>query len=491
MRIKLGIDHVLVGGTFFGIAAAVLGGPWFFGAWEGWWFWTFALFIMAATLCFGLQLVVRSGGIQGLPPLPEPAARSTRLRLQAIGLMVPFLIYALIRFHQTEVRMDAQRALLLFIFPFLLALPIILVFTESQRRKLAILIGANFFGLGLYGLINHAANGSRWVLNQPGFAQYVNANRATGSYFCPDHFAGLMELALAAGLAWLASRNVRWPLRLAAFLLTVMSLMAVILSRSRGGGMTVLFMLAMLITLGFSQWPRHIRLWFRLIAAAVSALAVLLVICTSTQYVTRFITHFGIQPGEEVEWKTLPRTAARSLKESCRGQMYAAALRAWRTSRNTQLYGIGPGMHQNLWPAIAASPDGNRATHKWPSHPNNTYYSYKVHNDWLQLLEEFGITGLLLFLLPAGFMWHLLVRRLSLERRRLRRSQWRLTGTERHPMILTALLAFAAMGFHSLGDFNLQLPATGWVLGALLALGLADATCEENPPAMDREPRLE
>ena len=480
MRIKPGIDHVLDSGTFFGIAAAVLCGPWLFGAWEGWWFWTFALFIMASTFCFGLRLALRNSGIQELPPLPEPAARPNRLRLQAIGIMMPFLIYAFVRFHQTEVRMDAERTLLLFIFPFLLALPVILVFTEPQRRRLTHLIIANFFALGLYGLINHAATGSRWVLNQPGFAQYVNGNRATGSYFCPDHFAGLMELALAAGLAWLGSRGVRWPRRLASLLLTVICLVAVILSRSRGGGMTILFMLAVFIAVGFSQWPRHIRLWFQLIATAISALALLLVIYTSNKYVTRFITHFGIQPGEEVEWKTLPRTVAHSLKESCRGQMYAAAWRAWRTSRNTQLYGIGPGMHQNLWPAIAASPDGDVATHKWPSHPNNTYYSYKVHNDWLQLLEEFGMVGFLLFLLPAGFVWHLLARRLYLERRQLRLRRWRLTGKEGHPVILTALLAFAAMAFHSLGDFNLQLPATGWVLGALLALGIADATREED-----------
>jgi len=479
MRIKTGIDHVLNSGVFFGIAATVAGGPWFFGAWEGWWFWTFALFITAATLCFGLRVALRNLGIQDLPPLPDPATRATKLRMQTIGLMAPFLIYAFIRFRQTEVHMDAERTLLLFVFPFLLALPVLLVFTEKQRRQLTILIIANFFALGLYGLINHAITGSRWVLNQPGFAQYVKANRATGSYFCPDHFSGLMELALAAGMAWLVSRGVRWPLRLAALLLTVMSLTAVILSRSRGGGMTVLFMLAVVIATGFSQWPRNIRLWFRLIATAVSALALLLVIYNANKYTTRFITHFGIQPGDEIEWKALPHTVAHSLKESCRGQMYAAALRAWRTSRDTQLYGIGPGMHQNLWPAIAASPDGDPATHKWPSHPNNTYYSYKVHNDWLQLLEEFGATGFILFLLPAGFVWYLLMRRLHLEQRQLRRHQWHLTGTERHPVILTALLAFAAMGFHSLGDFNLQIPATGWLLSVLLALGLADATREE------------
>jgi hypothetical protein len=43
---------------------------------------------------------------------------------------------------------------------------------------------------------------------------------------------------------------------------------------------------------------------------------------------------------------------------------------------------------------------------------------------------------------------------------------------------VTGFLAFAAMAFHSLGDFNLQMPATTWLLAGLTALALA-----AHPPA--------
>ena len=46
-------------------------------------------------------------------------------------------------------------------------------------------------------------------------------------------------------------------------------------------------------------------------------------------------------------------------------------------------------------------------------------------------------------------------------------------GPGRHDLTLTALLALVAMAFHSLGDFNLQMPATTWLFAALLALPLA------------------
>jgi hypothetical protein len=46
-------------------------------------------------------------------------------------------------------------------------------------------------------------------------------------------------------------------------------------------------------------------------------------------------------------------------------------------------------------------------------------------------------------------------------------------GSSRDWPILAALLAAAAMAGHSIGDFNLQIPATTWVLAALVGLALA------------------
>ena len=133
--------------------------------------------------------------------------------------------------------------------------------------------------------------------------------------------------------------------------------------------------------------------------------------------------------------------------------MTSAALRGWKLA---PVFGVGPGMHQNIWPHIAASADGDRARRIWPRFLNNNFHSYEAHNDWAQLLEEYGAAGLVLFLLGAGATW------LRVRRRML----------HAEPAAVAAGLAGIAMVVHSVGDFNLQIPATVWLLAAMAAVGL-------------------
>jgi O-antigen ligase len=158
------------------------------------------------------------------------------------------------------------------------------------------------------------------------------------------------------------------------------------------------------------------------------------------------------------------------LQHSDRYQMAAGALRAWATA---PVLGIGPGMHQHLWPHFAASTDGDRAAGRWPRTPNWHYTSYEVHNDWVQLLEEYGAIGLILFLLATGAVGHLLLKGWQREAREQRRSEWSGANHRDFALVLAAILAAAAMAFHSLGDFNLQIPATTWLLAALVAIPAA------------------
>jgi O-antigen ligase len=156
------------------------------------------------------------------------------------------------------------------------------------------------------------------------------------------------------------------------------------------------------------------------------------------------------------------------IQASDRYQMAAAALRAWRTV--SPVFGIGPGMHQNLWPHFAASPDGDREKGKWPTHPNNTFHSYEVHSDWTQLLEEYGAVGLALFLAAAGGGLAVLLKGRALALTRMRRCG---EPTPYYWQIQGAIFAAAAMAFHSIGDFNLQMPATVWMLAAIVSMPMA------------------
>jgi O-antigen ligase len=224
---------------------------------------------------------------------------------------------------------------------------------------------------------------------------------------------------------------------------------------------------------GLRQWPRTVRWWWRLTLASTAGIALIVFSQVAGSYMSRFLSYFQWEKLQHLPPGQMVRGAWDRYRDLDRGQMAAAALRAWKATGPA--FGIGPGMHKNLWPHFAASPDGDREAGRWPSSPNNTHYSFEAHNDWVQLLEEYGLAGLALFLLPVSIAFAVLRR--GLVAVRPDRPAHRPAEDEpgRYAVMLGGMLAGIGMGFHSLGDFNLQIPATTWLLAAILAAALADA----------------
>jgi O-antigen ligase len=365
-----------------------------------------------------------------------------------------FLGYAFIRALLADVRLDAERSFLLYLTAGLVTLPILISFTVQQIRLLALLLALNLMALGLYGIVNHWAMGNAYVMWAPGFPQYQQGHvRATGSYYCPDHFAGILEIGLALGVALCVARDIPRRLKAVGLPLVAIALTGIVLSKSRGGGMTVAVLGAGFLAIGFGQYRPALR--WRLRGAVLALLVALTVwvMGSSHPYAVRF-RHY---PWSEI-------------KHSDRGMMIGGALRAWR---HAPLLGIGPGQHRHWWAHVATSDDGDQATGRWPTQLNNNFYSYEVHSDWVQLLEEYGVVGLILFGFMMGMSVKLLGDALRREAGDRRRGGWGFTGREDVWAPLAALGVLLAMGFHSLGDFNLQMPATVWTTSALLAIGLA------------------
>jgi O-antigen ligase len=281
-----------------------------------------------------------------------------------------------------------------------------------------------------------------------------------------------MELGLGLGLGFLLARESDWQARLGGGFLSLVGILGVVLSKSRGGGLTVLVMLLAVLVWGFSQWPVETRWWNRLSATCLLVILLLLAVQVESGYVKRFRSYFiaeqerGRPLAEQVD------AVWRRLKLTCRGRMYGGAVRAWQTAKWT---GIGPGMHRNRWPDFAATTDGNREEGVWPSQTNHNFFSYEVHSDWLQLLEELGIIGVALFLVPCVVVTSSLLAGVRREIRRWNRLRNRRVKGGYYPYLLGSLLGVLAMGFHSWGDFNLQMPATTWMLAAIVAVGLAEA----------------
>jgi O-antigen ligase len=305
---------------------------------------------------------------------------------------------------------------------------------------------------------------------RPGFPQYVVESRATGSYYCPDHFAGIMEIAAGLGAGLLLDRGARRRVRLAGAGLIALGVLGVVLSKSRGGGLTLVVLLGAVLAWGFGQWRRSARWAWRAATVAGAVLAAVAVLWLARGYTSRFVHFFREADGADGTWEEKRELVMKRVMAESRARMIGAALRAWKEH---PLWGIGPGMHQHYWPRVAARGDRDRARGLWPAELNNTFHSYNVHCDWVQLLEEYGAAGLALGLIAFGGVAAALfdVRRDGLNASAPAGG----ASPSTYAAALGSVFALAAMAFHSLGDFNLQMPATTWMLAVIVAAPLSMA----------------
>jgi len=463
-RIRTGLYWVTLGGT----CLVLLLGPWCFGAWETWWFWPFVVVLSLSTAALGLRLLLVAFGARD-DAIADGLGAAKSLR-SVLAAYVVFVVYAAVRSAQAEVHLDAERAFLLFLTPLLVAIQVVVGLETGHARWLLRAIFINLLLLALYGLVNHAVTGSRLVLWEPCYAEYEG--RATGSYFCPDHYSGLCELLAALCLGVFFSRETRPSYRYLAVVSFLVAVAGIVLSQSRGGGLTLIVMLGAIFVCGMWQWPKGIRWYSR--GAMASALGIMLIVTAAlaSPYLKRFQSY--VQTGKRTQtFEERCDTAADSWLRTPRGRMISAAIRSWRTAR---VWGIGPGMHRHVWPHIAPTADGDRETNRWPTLTNHHFHSFEVHSDWVQLLQEHGLVGFALFLAATAAAAEFLLRAMRREMRACETVHWVRPDNPDYDALLGGALAVLAMTFHSLGDFNLQMPATTWVFAAIVAIALRAAT---------------
>lgn len=455
------IDKTLGWISFSLLLIAIVVSPWFFGAWEMWWFWPFTTTIFASTFFFALLLLVQKHNKEKF----NIFSLFSGIGLTLLSFCL-FLIYAVIRFMQAEVFMSAERSFLLYLTPLLVGINIIFGLTNKQRRLLWVLLFFDILILGIYGIINHFITGNELVMWAPGYEQYYKDHRATGSYFCPDHFAGIMELGLCMAIPLLLDlrSSVKW--RIAGIVMSITTITAILLSKSRGAGLTLMIIGLAVVIWGGTQLPKIVR-WYLRGAVILVGLALLASIWLSDiAYIKRFKSYFGHEHKQKTSLVEKKDAIMAQLRRTSRGRMYGAAVRAWKSN---PIVGIGAGMHENLWFHFAATDDGDREKNIWPSMTNHYFHSYEVHNDWLQLLEEYGTIGFILFLIPFMLWFNVLRKELP--------DETQISHRVEYPPLYAAsfagLLACICMGFHSLGDFNLQMPATTWILATIITLPIS------------------
>ncbi len=262
--------------------------------------------------------------------------------------------------------------------------------------------------------------------------------RASGFYVCPNHLAGLLEVLGIFGLSIACWSRYRLWTKLLVGYTSIGCYVGLILTGSRGGYLSTVT--SLLVFGGLSLWltrrSDHAPFW-RISAVAtataiIAAIGIMFLVGTNDYLTKRAQKTFDTQ--------------------NMRVQLWSAALQQWKLE---PVFGTGSGTYLyygRMFRATQMQDDPVRA-----------------HNDYLDLLAEYGLVGVALFL--AFFVLHL-------------RAGWRsLTRIAPEPTILSgrilsnslalqigAIAAVAAYVVHSVFDFNLHIPANVLLMAFVFAI---------------------
>jgi O-antigen ligase len=243
-----------------------------------------------------------------------------------------------------------------------------------------------------------------------------------GPYVNRDHFAGLMEMLIPVGALYGAGYHRRFSLQ--AWLLPISAVMlafaSLLLTGSRGGLLALSAEVA-IFTFAFRRatvdsWRQGRRL---VMVAAIALLAGLMLFAY-------------VDPGSAAErWGVVAHPQSWGQWIGSRETMARDALRMWR---DHPLLGVGLGNLETAYPRYQTY-----ASDDWVDH---------AHNDYAEAFAETGLIGALLILFALALFLRLAFR-----------DGWRAFGSLASRIRLGAAIACCGMLVHSLGDFNLHIPA--------------------------------
>ncbi|HEY8240823.1 MAG TPA: O-antigen ligase family protein [Kiritimatiellia bacterium] len=288
-----------------------------------------------------------------------------------------------------------------------------------------------------YALVQHS-HGSRMVLMVA--RPEVYGMRASGAYICPNHFANLLEMTAAVGLALACCSSAGALLRMLGGYAAIICLPPLYLTQSRSGWISAA--VGLTVAWCVMAWRKSTRTF------AVSLVAAPLLVAAAGAAV----------------WSLSPMVQAR-VADALQGNVRIAL---WKDTlgmiRDNPAWGHGPGSYRWVFP-------------HFKRHLTAYLDPQFAHNDYLHTLAEYGAVGATLAGAAAMIaLFSLLARARKCER-------------ERDAALIAGCAgALAASCAHAMFDYNLQIFANVHVL--LFFAGLAASSLSwSGQPEPDALPR--
>ncbi len=276
--------------------------------------------------------------------------------------------------------------------------------------------------------------------------------RASGFYICPNHLAGLLEVLGLIALSICCWGRCRGSLRMCAGYAFAICLAGIALTGSRGGWLSTAFGLLIFAIISF--WAvRKLRrkLFLPMLVAGVVGLAVLI---GGALTVMKTSDSIRIRLGQVYD------------PTNMRLLLWEAAIKQFHLQ---PVVGTGAGTYIYYGRQFRAKEVQNDPIH--------------VHNDYLELLCEYGLVGAVLCLGFLGFHLHSGIAGMRRIVRRKLEPAYRMQSNE-FALLVGTLSAVAALIAHSAIDFNLHIPANTLLVAFLfgiLANPEADAVRHSKP----------
>jgi O-antigen ligase len=305
------------------------------------------------------------------------------------------------------------------------------VLNNLHRQESTQIIGFTWFGLAV-GISFYAGyqffTGSDLVWNY--HSGYLG--RGSGTYICPNHLAGFLEMLLPLAVAYtLVGRGKPLTKILIGYAALVM-VAGLAVTASRGGWVAAGLAVVLIGILLLNQRP------FRLPAAIL--LGLLLVA--------------GIMAGARTDYfkKRFSKAfVSGKIELDTRQEMWRSAGLMWR---DHPWFGVGPGHYDLRFPAYRPA-----TVQRQPD---------RVHNEYLNLLADWGLTGAVIIAASLFCLGWGIVRTWTYVQRGDR--AFGSNQSDKFAFVLGATAGLIAIALHSVVDFNLHMPANAIIAVTLMAL---------------------
>jgi O-antigen ligase len=341
-----------------------------------------------------------------------------------------FVVYAIVRYLTADIEYVARQELIRVL---VYAVLFLAVLNNLHRQESTQAIGfvLVFLAMALsFDAVYQFITGTNRVW---GVLNTAYPHRASGTYVCPNHLGGFLEMVLPLGLAYTLTSRVKPVLRVCLGYASLTIMAGIVVTLSRGSWVSTA--VSLVVFFGVLLFQRGHRL--------VSLALLVVIVGAGAFFLPR---SFAFQ--SRLKQVNVPGKG----EEDTRLALWESAVKIWQENI---LWGVGPAHYDYRF--RQHRPEFVQQRPAW------------VHNDILNAFTDWGVAGACLVAAAWGLLGAGVVKTWS----SVRGSSNDLRGTKnsnKFAFVLGASVGLVAILVHSTCDFNMHIPANAVLAVTLIAL---------------------